>query len=47
MLIFFIYGLAFFYLGLAMAREAGRSPLLAKARMLRPLAVFGITHGLH
>lgn len=42
-----LYGLAFFSMGLAMALEAGRSPLLAEARILRPLAVFGILHGIH
>ena len=46
-LIFFIYGLAFFGMGLAMALESGRSPALAEARLLRPLAVFGILHGIH
>jgi signal transduction histidine kinase len=45
--VFFIYGLAFFSMGLAMALEAGRSPLLAEARILRPLAVFGLLHGIH
>ncbi len=45
--VYFIYGLAFFSMGLAMALEAGRSPLLAEARILRPLAVFGILHGIH
>lgn len=45
--VFFVYGLAFFSMGLAMALEAGRSPLLAEARILRPLAVFGLLHGTH
>lgn len=44
-LIFFVYGLAFFSMGVAMALEAGRSPLLAEARVLRPLAAFGLLHG--
>lgn len=46
-LIYFIYGLAFFGMGLAMALESGRSPGLAEIRALRPLAVFGLLHGGH
>jgi len=47
-IVFFIYGLAFFSMGLAIAMETGRrSPLLAEARVLRPLAVFGLLHGIH
>jgi signal transduction histidine kinase len=46
-LVFFIYGLAFFSMGLAMMFESSRSPLLAQARVLRPLAVFGLVHGSH
>jgi len=46
-LVFFIYGLAFFSMGLAMALESRRSPLLAEARVLAPLSVFGFIHGGH
>ena len=46
-IVFFVYGLAFFSMGLAMALEAGRSPSLAEAQVLRPLAVFGLLHGTH
>jgi len=46
-IVFFIYGLAFFSMGLAMALEYGRSSLLVETRLLLPLAVFGILHGLH
>jgi signal transduction histidine kinase len=46
-LIFFIYGLAFFGMGISMALESGRSPALAEARALRPLAAFGLIHGTH
>jgi signal transduction histidine kinase len=46
-LIFFIYGLAFFSMGLAMLFESGRSPLMADARLLQPLAFFGFLHGTH
>jgi signal transduction histidine kinase len=46
-IVFFVYGLAFFGMGLAMAMEAGRSSALAEARVLRPLAWFGLIHGTH
>jgi len=45
--VYFIYGLAFFSMGLAMMFEARRSPLLAEARALWPLALFGLVHGTH
>ena len=45
--VFFIYGLAFFAMGIALTLEAGRSPRLAERRVLRPLAVFGLMHGMH
>jgi len=44
---YFIYGLSFFTMGLAVLLEVGRIPMLAETRVLRPLAVFGILHGLH
>jgi signal transduction histidine kinase len=46
-LIYFIYGLAFFGLGTALAVESGRSPGLADAKVIRPLAIFGLIHGTH
>ena len=46
-LTYFIYGLAFFSMGLAMLFGSVRSPILAEGRVLRPLAVFGILHGCH
>jgi len=46
-LIYFIYGLAFFSMGLAMLFGSTRSPILVEGRVLRPLAVFGIVHGCH
>jgi signal transduction histidine kinase len=45
--IYFIYGLAFFGMGIAMALESGRSPALAEARVLWPLSAFGLIHGTH
>ncbi len=47
MLIYFIYGLAFFSMGTTLAFESGRFQALADARVLRPLAVFGLIHGTH
>ncbi len=47
MLVYFVYGLAFFIMGVALFLEAGRVPLLAEARSLRPLAIFGLVHGIH
>lgn len=46
-IVFFVYGLAFFGMGLAMAMEAGRPSALAEARVLLPLAGFGLVHGTH
>lgn len=45
--VYFAYGLAFFGMGLAIAMEAGRPSVLADASVLRPLAGFGILHGVH
>jgi len=46
-LIYFFYGLAFFSMGLIVLIEGGRGgdPRLRKA--LRPLAIFGLIHGIH
>lgn len=47
-LIYLIYGLAFFTLGLAAALEGQRLATdLAFARAMRPLAAFGLIHGAH
>ncbi|MBN2500708.1 MAG: sensor histidine kinase [Anaerolineales bacterium] len=46
-IVFFIYGLAFFSMGLTLLLESNRVPLLADARVLRPLIIFGILHGAH
>jgi signal transduction histidine kinase len=46
-IVFFIYGLAFFSMGLVMLLEANRSPLLAGSTALFLLAIFGIFHGSH
>lgn len=46
-LVYFVYGLAFFSMGITMALESGRLPALAQTRVLRPLAAFGLIHGTH
>ena len=46
-LVFFVYGLAFFSMGLMLSLEIRRSPLLAEGRVLVPLVVFGFVHGTH
>jgi signal transduction histidine kinase len=46
-IVFFIYGLAFFTMGLALLLESGRLPLLVERHALILLAVFGLLHGLH
>ena len=47
LLVYFVYGLAFFSLGMAFLVESGRSPALAEARVILPLAIFGLIHGTH
>jgi len=45
--IYFVYGLAFFTLGLTVALEIGRTEPTRFSRAMRPLAVFGLVHGSH
>jgi hypothetical protein len=45
--IFFFYGLAFFALGLALALASRRASEFTFVRAIRPLAAFGLLHGLH
>jgi signal transduction histidine kinase len=47
LLVFFVYGLAFFSMGLIVLIEVGRGSDERLAQDLRPLAVFGIIHGIH
>lgn len=42
--VFFVYGLAFFTMGLAVALETRRSPVAAVSRTMLLLAAFGILH---
>jgi signal transduction histidine kinase len=46
-LIFFVYGLAFFSMGLAITLEAKRGSDTRLRHGLRALAIFGILHGIH
>jgi signal transduction histidine kinase len=46
-LIFFIYGLAFFSMGLAITLEANRGADARLRHGLRALAIFGLLHGIH
>jgi len=47
-IIYLIYGLAFYTLGLAVALESQRiSTNLPFARAMLPLAIFGLLHGIH
>jgi len=47
LLMYFIYGLAFFSMGLAMALEGSRSPDVAETTLLKPLAMFGILNAIN
>jgi hypothetical protein len=46
-LVYFLYGLAFFSMGLAVWLESGRASELRLARAMGPLATFGVMHGVH
>ncbi|MBI5293690.1 MAG: sensor histidine kinase [Chloroflexi bacterium] len=45
--IYFVYGLAFFSMGLAVILEGGRATDARLRHGLQPLAAFGIIHGIH
>jgi signal transduction histidine kinase len=46
-IVYFLYGLAFFSMGLLVITEGNRASDSRLRRALRPLAGFGIVHGLH
>jgi len=46
-IVYFVYGLAFFSMGLIIVLEASRTPSLEQKHLLQPLAVFGLLHGIH
>lgn len=45
--VYFLYGLAFFSMGLLVIMEGNRASDIRLRKALRPLAGFGIVHGLH
>jgi signal transduction histidine kinase len=45
--IYFLYGVAFYSMGLALLVESGRASELGFARSMRLLAGFGLLHGIH
>lgn len=48
LVVYFIYGLAFFSMGIVLWLEVGRTlSTTAQIRLMRPLAIFGLLHGLH
>ncbi len=46
-IIYFLYGLAFFSMGILVALEGGRSSDERLRKALRPLLGFGVVHGIH
>lgn len=46
-IVFFVYGLAFFAMGLALWLASRRASELSFVRAIRPLAIFGILHSIH
>jgi signal transduction histidine kinase len=46
-IVYFIYGMAFFGMGLTLALESEHSPSMTNNRLLRWLAAFGMIHGTH
>jgi signal transduction histidine kinase len=46
-IVYFLYGLAFFSMGLLVIMEGNRASEIRLRKALRPLAGFGIVHGLH
>ncbi|MFH1183721.1 MAG: hypothetical protein V1755_01615, partial [Chloroflexota bacterium] len=47
LLVYFVYGLAFWAMGLAVLLESGRAASANQARSLHWLSAFGILHGTH
>ncbi len=45
--VFFFYGLAFFVMGVALALASRQASALRFVRAIRPLALFGLLHGIH
>lgn len=47
LIVYFLYGLSFFSMGLILILESTRTSSLELIRLLRPLAIFGLLHGIH
>ena len=47
LIVYFAYGLSFFSMGLVLSLESTRTSSRELIRLLRPLAIFGLLHGIH
>ena len=47
LIVYFVYGLSFFCMGLILILESARTSSPELVRLLRPLAIFGLLHGFH
>jgi signal transduction histidine kinase len=47
LIVYFLYGLSFFSMGLILTLESTRTSSLESIRLLRPLSIFGLLHGIH
>lgn len=47
LIVYFLYGLSFFSMGLILILESTRTSSPELIRLLRPLAIFGLLHGIH
>src|SRR4030067_2955503 len=47
LIVYFLYGLSFFSMGLILILESTRASSLELIRLLRPLSIFGLLHGIH
>ncbi|HLF75756.1 MAG TPA: sensor histidine kinase [Anaerolineales bacterium] len=47
LIVYFLYGLSFFSMGLILILESTRTSSLELIRLLRPLSIFGLLHGIH
>ncbi len=47
LIVYFLYGLSFFSMGLILILESTRTSSSELIRLLRPLSIFGLLHGIH
>jgi len=47
LIVYFAYGLSFFSMGLVLALESARTSSIELGRLLKPLALFGLLHGVN